>query len=230
MKFIETEEYKRFTEKFKADTIHVKTTDDCYTPKEVYEVVFAHCVDTYGIDPEKVIRPFYPGGDYRQFDYTGGKVVIDNPPFSISSEIIDFYLENKIPFFLFNDGKTIFRRMRKDVRIVIIDVTVTYENSAMVNTSFVTNLAESGIEYNPILAEKIRITQKKKTRKKHYYPKNLICLGNYHSRLEVFGIFIPKKHLTYTQKAGDIDIYGGGCYLDEEGLALVEAAISEKTK
>lgn len=230
MKFIETEEYKRFTDKFDADITHAKTTDDCYTPEEVYDVVFAHCVDSYGIDPEKVVRPFYPGGDYRQFDYTGGKVVIDNPPFSISSEIIDFYLENKIPFFLFADGKTIYGKTRKDVRIVITDETVTYDNSARVNTSFVTNLAESGIEYNPILTEKIRITQKRKKRKKHNYSNNLICLGNYHSQLEKTNAFIPKKNLTFTRKDGNINIYGGGCYLDEDGLAMVKAAISEKTK
>lgn len=230
MKFIETEEYRRFTDKFKADIIHAKTTDDCYTPEEVYEVVFSHCVDTYGIDPEKVVRPFYPGGDYKKHDYSGGKVVIDNPPFSISSEIIDFYLENKIPFFLFTNGKTIYGKMKNDVRIVVVQEPVIFNNGASVNIGFVTNLDESGIEYNLNIGREIKRSQgvKREKRTTHKYPENILCLGHYHSKLKETDLFIPKKNLTYTQKAGNIKIYGGGLILDDEGLAIVKNAIKDE--
>lgn len=230
MKFIETEEYKRFTDKFKANKTHVKTTDDCYTLEEVYEVVFSHCVETYGIDPEKVVRPFYPGGDYKKHDYSGGKVVIDNPPFSISSEIIDFYLENKIPFFLFANGKTIYRLSNKDVRIVVIWKTVIFNNGASVCIGFVTNLNESGIEYNSNLGKEIERVrgEKRKKRTLRKYPENILCLGNYHSKLKGKDLFIPKKNLTFTQKTGNIRIYGGGLILDNEGLAIVKNAVKDE--
>jgi len=38
--------YDLFLEKFKRE----KTTDDCYTPENVYEAVLNWCVDEYGID------------------------------------------------------------------------------------------------------------------------------------------------------------------------------------
>ena len=71
-------EYEAFVDKFKPKL----TTDDCYTPPEVYEVVKNWACAKYGIDPAKIVRPFYPGGDYESFDYSGGAVVVDNPPFS----------------------------------------------------------------------------------------------------------------------------------------------------
>ena len=58
------------------------TTDDCYTPENIYSVVRDYVAERYGLDPGTFVRPFYPGGDYQAEDYTG-KVVVDNPPFSI---------------------------------------------------------------------------------------------------------------------------------------------------
>lgn len=52
------EEYKAFIDKFKPK----KTTDDCYTPPNVYEAVLGWAVNEYGIDPENIVRPFWPGG------------------------------------------------------------------------------------------------------------------------------------------------------------------------
>lgn len=56
-------EYEAFVNKFKPKL----TTDDCYTPPEVYEVVKNWACAKYGIDPAKIVRPFYPGGDYESF-------------------------------------------------------------------------------------------------------------------------------------------------------------------
>lgn len=64
----EDEECQKFVEKFKPK----KTTDDCYTPECIYEAVKKYCVDRYKIDPEKIVRPFWPGGDYEAFDYPDG--------------------------------------------------------------------------------------------------------------------------------------------------------------
>lgn len=89
------ENYDQFVEKFKRK----KTTDDCYTPPEVYEAIKDYACERYGVDPARVVRPFYPGGDYQNFNYENGAVVIDNPPFSILSQICEFYAEKAIPFF-----------------------------------------------------------------------------------------------------------------------------------
>ncbi len=71
--------YDEFVEKFKPKL----TTDDCYTPKKVYDAVLEWVIKEYKIDKNKVVRPFYPGGDFENFDYSNGAVVVDNPPFSI---------------------------------------------------------------------------------------------------------------------------------------------------
>ena len=76
------EDYEGFVEKFKPK----KTTDDCYTPETVYTAVANWCAKEYSLDKSNFVRPFYPGGDYKLFDYSG-KIVVDNPPFSILSQI-----------------------------------------------------------------------------------------------------------------------------------------------
>lgn len=98
------ESYEEFVEKFKPK----KTTDDCYTPPAIYEAVKDWAVKEYGIDPAKIVRPFYPGGDYERYEYPEGCVVLDNPPFSILSKILRFYDERGIAYFLFAPTLTIF--------------------------------------------------------------------------------------------------------------------------
>lgn len=52
------ETYEEFVEKFKPK----KTTDDCYTPPEIYEAVKEWACEEYGIDRKRIVRPFYLGG------------------------------------------------------------------------------------------------------------------------------------------------------------------------
>lgn len=131
------DEYNEFLEKFEPK----KTTDDCYTPQNIYDVVATWVSDEYGVQPESFVRPFYPGGDYRRFEYAKGAVVVDNPPFSILAEIIDFYVENGIKFFLFAPGLATLNYVgRRNVCAICTYVGVTYENGAIVTTSFLTNL------------------------------------------------------------------------------------------
>lgn len=128
-------EYTEFTNKFKLK----KTTDDCYTPPHVYDAICRWVCKTYKIDPVTIIRPFYPGGDYQREDYTG-KVVLDNPPFSIVTQICRFYNDHKIPFFLFVPALTaLIRDDRTTVLTTFVDIT--YDNGAKVRTSFATNLS-----------------------------------------------------------------------------------------
>lgn len=134
------EEYNEFLEKFEAK----KTTDDCYTPDEVYEAVADWVAAEYGVSKNTFFRPFYPGGDYQKESYRG-KIVVDNPPFSILAEIKRFYTERGIRFFLFAPTLTLFSTADCEVTFIPCGVTVTYENGASVNTSFVTNLGDADV-------------------------------------------------------------------------------------
>lgn len=135
--FDDNYEYQKFVNKFK----HKKTTDDCYTPQEIYDVIKEWACKEYGIDPSKIVRPFYPGGDYENYDYSNGSVVLDNPPFSIISEICEFYIDRKIPFFLFAPSLTAFcsEKTFKKMNHIICGADITYENGAKVKTAFVTS-------------------------------------------------------------------------------------------
>ena len=68
------QQYDQFVDKFKPR----HTSDDTHTPPNVYEAVLAWCERRYGIDRAKVLRPFFPGGDYATADYPAGCVVIGN--------------------------------------------------------------------------------------------------------------------------------------------------------
>ena len=78
-----------------------KTTDDTFTPPDVYDAVVKYVSSVYDMEGKVILRPFYPGGDYENAEYPENGVVIDNPPFSILSRIYDFYIERGIKFFLF---------------------------------------------------------------------------------------------------------------------------------
>ena len=131
------ESYEEFVEKFKPK----KTTDDCYTPPSIYAVIRDWACKEYGIDPSKIVRPFYPGLDYEHYDYPEGAVVLDSPPFSILSKVCAFYLDKGIPFFLFAPSLTCFsdRTIFMQMNHIICDAGITYENGAVVRTSFVTS-------------------------------------------------------------------------------------------
>ena len=131
-------EYRAFVDKFKPK----KTTDDCYTPDNIYEVVLDWVVKEYGIDPDKVVRPFWPGGDYMSEDYPEGCTVVDNPPFSICTKITRDYNAAGIKFFLFCPYLTCFQASARenDVTFIITSESISYENGAEVGTAFVTNL------------------------------------------------------------------------------------------
>lgn len=132
------DDYLAFLEKFKAK----KTTDDCYTPNEVYKVVVDFVNSIYPLDGKHIIRPFFPGSSYQSYSYAKDGVVIDNPPFSILTQIVKYYDAHKIPFFLFAPSLTLMTTgiAKCDVCFVVCGGTITYANGAKVPTSFVTNL------------------------------------------------------------------------------------------
>jgi hypothetical protein len=72
-------DYESYIAKFREQA---KTTDDTYTPPDVYEAVVKYVGTIYDLTDKVILRPFYPGGDYRNAEYPEDGVVIDNPPFS----------------------------------------------------------------------------------------------------------------------------------------------------
>ena len=129
------ETYEEFVAKFNKE--NPKTTDDCYTPPEIYDVVLDWAKEHLNIGDRPVVRPFYPGGDFENYDYPENCVVVDNPPFSIFARILKWYNERGIDFFLFAPSLT---SIREGVTFVSVDAVIQYENGARVNTAFVTNM------------------------------------------------------------------------------------------
>ena len=161
-----TEESKAFEEKF----IPKKTTDDCYTPPNVYEAVLSWATERYGLKGRPIIRPFYPGGDYVQEEYPENCVVIDNPPFSILSEIVRFYMERGIDFFLFAPRLSLFSVASGTAKYLPIECSVVYENGARVATSFVTSLGEYKIEVSPELWQAVKAANDENTKPENELP------------------------------------------------------------
>ena len=179
------EEYQEFLRKFEPK----KTTDDCYTPPIVYDAVANYVADHYGLNKADFVRPFVPQGDYQREKYKPTDVVVDNPPFSILSEIVTFYQEHRVLFFLFAPALTIFSTLTtKRASCLCTGVQITYDNGANVSTSFVTNLENCAFRSAPKLyaavkdanEENLRATTK--TLPKYSYPLNVVLspmLTNY---------------------------------------------------
>lgn len=184
-----SEDYKQFVEKFKPK----KTTDDCYTPEPVFRVVQDYVVRRYGVDPASIVRPFWPGGDYQKTEYPAGCCVVDNPPFSILSHIVNWYMLHGVRFFLFAPSLTTFTGGAKATAICV-GVPIVYENGAVVNTSFLTNLEDPDIaaRSDPTLHDAVQRANdevqraNKKTVMKLEFPIELVTAAriNYYSNHE----------------------------------------------
>lgn len=171
------ETYDEFVAKFNKE--NPKTTDDCYTPPEIYEVVLDWCKEHLNIGDRPVVRPFYPGGDFENYDYPDNCVVVDNPPFSIFARILKWYNERGIDFFMFAPSLT---SIREGVTFVSVDAVIQYENGARVNTAFVTNMMDNLLcitapELNENINEanrKIQLSLGWVPQKKYAFPKNVL--------------------------------------------------------
>ena len=157
------EDYDGFVAKFR----HKKTTDDCMTPPAVYEAIRAWAVKEYGLEDRKIVRPFWPGGDYERFRYPKGCVVIDNPPFSILAKIIRFYCDRKRDFFLFSPALTVASSSAANCGVVIpprSGAKIRFENGACLPIAFVTNMGGYAIQVRPDLGDAIRTAMREQKR------------------------------------------------------------------
>ena len=225
----DSEESKTFEEKF----VPKKTTDDCYTPGNVYEAVKNWAVSRYNLKKREILRPFFPGGDYRNANYPKKCVVIDNPPFSILSEIVRFYMEKEIAFFLFAPRLTLFSIASGICNYLPVECSVTYENGARVATSFVTNLGEYKIEVAPELYQAVKAAddenQKTDELPNYEYPVNVItapttCLAKYGISLRIRPEEASFTRALDAQREENKAIFGAGFLLAEKAAAEKAAA------
>ena len=224
-----SDEYENFIDKFQEK----KTTDDCYTPQNVYDAVKEYVVKKYNLGGREIIRPFYPGGDYQNYKYPENCIVIDNPPFSIITSICDWYNEKGIDFFLFTPYLTNFGARANHI---LTDVTTTYENGAKVNTAFLTNLGDVFIESNPELQKIIEEENRKNIREekpevvKYKYPKEVITstkigyLAKYGVKVELKENECMLSRALDKQKEDGKGIFGNGFLVSKEAAERLEAA------
>ena len=233
-------DYEGFVEKFKPK----KTTDDCYTPPEIYDTVLEWLGENVGLSGKEIKRPFYPGGDYKSEHYPDNCVVVDNPPFSILSEITNFYVESGVKFFLFAPTLTMASPKLAgekgiDITYIICGVTVTYANGATVNTSFTSNLfGDVRLWACHDLYQRIKkvndevLGNVKRSQPKYNYPMNVTTPALL-SYLPKHGVSIKIRMqdthhtsaLEAPKKAGKT-IFGGGFLLSDKAAA--EKAAAEK--
>lgn len=228
----ETKEYIEFVEKFKPK----KTTDDCYTPDNIYDVVADYVAEYYHKDKSKFVRPFYPGGDYENYNYPDDCVVVDNPPFSIVTKIAKFYNARKIDYFIFAPGLSCFNI---PAQIVCTNFSIVYDNSACVNTSFVTNMDKYAVRSAPELYNRLKkanednLKQNKKQRVNNAYPDNVVMS----SMVEQYSKHGVKFYLTEKEyaKVRKLDcgkgLFGTGFIISDkaaERKAAAERKVAER--
>lgn len=211
---ISDEKYQAFVDKFKPKL----TTDDCFTPPPVYEAVKEWALKEYGWEGRPIVRPFYPGGDYENYDYPENCVVIDNPPFSIFSQIVGFYEDRHIDYFLFAQAKTILGVRRATSRVVA-SAEVEYDNGARIDHSFVSSKGPL-IMTAPKLAQAVEAASEEYSKAKRVHlPKvaypanvinfavlNLLAENEQEIRIED-AVFVRRID---AQKKDGKAIYGGG--------------------
>jgi hypothetical protein len=220
--------YTEFVEKFKPKL----TTDDCYTPPAVYDAVLKWVRKNANIGALEILRPFYPGGDYKSVNYPRACVVIDNPPFSILAEIVRYYVERDILFFLFAPQLTLFSSNARCCRVVT-DSAIKYENGAVVKTSFTTNLfPDTAVMTSVSLHTAIKTAQKSGTAAppKYSYPNNVVTVSRIASIVSKgVDISIPDYEVSFcwgldSQKKIGKSIFGAGYLVGDNIASMLSAA------
>ena len=233
-------DYEGFIKKFEG--IKEKTTDDVFTPVQIYEALLNYATEKGWLKGFKtIVRPFYPNGDYTKYNYPKDCIVIDNPPFSIASKIVDFYISKNQPFILFCQSLTAGQLLndKRPTTIILTNNKITFHNGAYINISFVAygipQLRDIAIKTAPDLALKLKMIDKNnkvsKRKTKYNLPKNVTStalLGKYANRYLTIKrdecIRVP--NIDEMKKDGR-GIYGGAILLSSSAAEAASAA--EKT-
>lgn len=225
------DDYEAFVAKFERK----RTSDDCYTPPEVYDIVRSWIGEQVDLRGAQIIRPFWPDTDYKQVEYPAGCVVVDNPPFSRFVEIVRWYLDRGVRFFLFAPHTTVLNLDAPYTRLVC-GAGVIYENGAVVSTSFASNLFGDTLAMSvPDLYERLKAAEykKKPLPPRYSYPSHVLTFSDL-ARCSVHGvaISIPRSEAAFvrrldSQRPSGKAIYGSGFLLSDRQAARMEAALLE---
>jgi len=164
--------------------------------------------------------------------------VVDNPPFSIMKEIVDWYTGKGIRFFLFAPCMALFNYVGRATAICV-HAAVEYENGAVVPTSFLTNL-ETGITARsaPDLYAGIKkandeyVKETHRQIPKYKYPDEVVTAAmmgkwsHYDVEFSVRENECERIRMLDEQKEQGKTIYGCGLLLSEKAAA--EKAAAEK--
>ena len=225
-------EYDAFVDKFRPKL----TTDDCYTPANVFAAVRDWAVDRYGLQGAELLRPFFPGGDCQAAEYPENCVVLDNPPFSILSEICAWYDEHSVRYFLFCPGMTTFSINAGRCNYLPCGNNIMFDNGADLPVSYLTNMGDVKIEIAPDLyeavaaADRINRAKVKAGLPVYDYP-DCVCsaainkLAKYGQALRISADDAVFIRALDAQKDMGKAIYGGGFLLSEKAAAEKAAAL-----
>lgn len=218
------EEYFDWLSKFETK----KTTDDCYTPPAVYNAVLEYVHEQVrNLDGLKIVRPFFPNGDYTDLSqYDENTIVIDNPPFSLISKISKFYQDNHIQFFLFAPAMTVLQCMRTTdgLTAIIAPHPITYANGAVVPTAFITNMLPTIKAKTALtLFQKLKVIETliKPSFPKYSYPKNILMVNELQKFCRVGIEFeVLANESCYirniaSQKTQGKTLFGGGLFISD---------------
>lgn len=161
---------------------NLNSADECYTPPAVYDAVLDYAVERYNLQGKHIVRPFIPGGDYTKYVYGKNDVVVDNPPFSITTKIVNWYIGHNIPFFLFINGLygvSLSRGLHGKATVIATNANVSFYNNGTekrIKLGFVTNLEPNNIVIrgDATLTNRLNGLVKKKSFKRYHYPDNFL--------------------------------------------------------
>lgn len=166
--------------------------------------------------------------------------MVDNPPFSILSKIVKFYLDNEIKFFLFAPNNTMIHQATfKRATYIAAGADIIFENGAIANIGFVTNLDDEDVQIQtaPDLTQKLKECNKiknKKKIKKYKWPDNVVSsakMGTLSSNGVELKIY--KNQCLYVGKLDGPDkngteIFGGGFLISNMAAAEKRAKEDDK--
>ena len=221
---------------------NINTYDECYTSPEVYDTVLKYAVERYHLQDKHIVRPFVPSGNYQQYVYDENDVVIDNPPFSMTTEITKWYINHDIPFFLFINGiyaVSLSRGLHGKATVIATNANVSFyhkPNNKVVKLGFVTNLEPKNIVIrgDVALTNKLNSLVKKKALNEYKYPENLIKNSDILSAIRR-GVELQlttnnclfEDNLDYN-KEHKLNAVHGGCYLVDDNVYNEYKAAIEK--
>ncbi len=227
------EDYEGYIAKFQEE--RPKTTDDTFTPPDVFDAVVGWLRKHGKIaEDTAIVRPFYPGGDFETADYPDGCAVVDNPPFSMLARIVRWFISRNVPFFLFAPGLTIGYYFRY-CTTVIVDASITFENNAKLNISFVSNMFGDAVA---IAAGDLQrsieacTSQRKEGVKKttsYAYPHNVVTPQMLRTIAGGGGwLEIGRKEVEIISKVGEKEIFGRGSMIASTAKAVEAKAVEAK--